>query len=150
MLRPPVNIDNLMSEWSNDSIIDSSSIEKETLKISSLHSKYLNIMSYHRHCVRKLETDYKILKDVKSDYYNGRLSYDELKERNWEPLQNKYTNREIEEKMQGDINLNKLLLKKVSHEEIVSYCEYVLKSLNSRTWDLKNYVEYLKYTNPNR
>lgn len=150
MLKPPVSIDSLMKEWSEDSIIDSSAMEKETLKTSFLHGKYLNIMSFHRHMVKKIEADYKILKDVKSDYYNGRLSYEELKEKDWEPLQHRYTNREIEEKIQGDADLNKMLLKKIAHEEIVSYCESVLRSLNSRTWDLKTYVEYLKYTNPNR
>jgi hypothetical protein len=38
------------------------------------------------------------------------------------------------------------LLKKIAHEEIVAYCENVLKSLHSRTWDLGNYVKYLQLT----
>jgi hypothetical protein len=141
-MKAPVTIDSLMTEWSNDSQIDSTSMEKELLKISHLHGKYLNIMSFHRHMVRKMEADYKMLKGLREDYYQGHLSKDELDERGWEPYQNVLSNPQVARKLDTDAELNKMLLKKVAHEEIVSYCENVLKSLHSRTWDLGNYVKY--------
>lgn len=142
MLKPPVNIDDLMKEWSQDGSIDSTSMEKELLKISHLHGKYLNIMSFHRHLLRKMETDYKIMKGLREDYYQGHLSKEELDERGWEPCQHVLTNPQIARKLDTDAELNKLLLKRVAHEEIVSYCENVLKSLNNRSWDLGNFVKY--------
>lgn len=145
-LKPPVNIDTLMKEWSEDCNIDSTSMEKELLKISHLHSKYLNIMSYHRHLVRKMEADYKLLKGLREDYYQGHLTQEDLAERGWEPCQHVLSNPQIARKLDTDAELNKLLLKKVTHEEIVSYCESVLKSISSRTWDLGNYVKYLQLT----
>jgi hypothetical protein len=146
MLKPPVNIEHLMTEWSQDSGIDSTAMEKELLKISHLHSKYLNIMSYHRHLVRKMEADYKMMKGLREDYYQGHLTKEELDERGWEPMQHVLTNPQIARKLETDGELNKLLLKKIAHEEIVSYCESVLKSLNNRTWDLGNYTKYLQLT----
>lgn len=146
MIKPPVNIDSLMKEWSQDSGIDSTAMEKELLKISHLHSKYLNIMSYHRHLVRKMEADYKMMKGLREDYYQGHLTKEELDERGWEPMQHVLTNPQIARKLETDGELNKLLLKKIAHEEIVSYCESVLKSLNNRTWDLGNYTKYLQLT----
>lgn len=145
-MKPPVNIESLMKEWSQDSIVDSTAMEKELLKISHLHSKYLNIMSYHRHLVRKMETDYKMMKGLREDYYQGHLTKEELEERGWEPMQHVLTNPQIARKLETDSELNKLLLKKIAHEEIVSYCESVLKSLNNRTWDLGNYTKYLQLT----
>lgn len=145
-MKPPVTIDVLMTTWSNDSNIDPTSMEKELLKISQLHSKYLNIMSHHRHLVRKMETDYKMLKGLREDYYQGHLTQEEMLERGWEPIQHVLSNPQIARKLDTDVELNKLLLKKVAHEEIVSYCESVLKSLHSRTWDLGNYVKYLQLT----
>ena len=59
MLKPPVTIDTLMKEWSEDSIIDSTAMEKETLRISFLHGKYLNIMSFHRHLAKRLKLNIK-------------------------------------------------------------------------------------------
>lgn len=145
-MKPPVNIDALMKEWSDDTIIDSTSMEKELLKISHLHGKYLNIMSYHRHMIRKLEADYKIVKGLKEDYYAGRLSEEELKEHNWEPMQFVLSDPKIARKLDSDKELINMLLKRVAHEEIVSYCETVLKSLHNRTWDLGNYVKYQQLT----
>lgn len=145
-MKLPVNIEDLMKEWSQDSIIDSTSMEKELLKISHLHGKYLNVMSYHRHLVRKMEADYKLLKGLREDYYHGHLSQEELEERGWEPMQLVLSNPQIARKLDTDSELNKLLLKKVAHEEIVSYCESVLKSLHNRTWDLGNYTKYLQLT----
>jgi hypothetical protein len=145
-MKAPVNIESLMKEWSQDSIIDSTAMEKELLKISHLHSKYLNIMSYHRHLVRKMETDYKLMKGLREDYYQGHLSQEDLLERGWEPMQHVLTNPQIARKLETDSELNKLLLKKIAHEEIVSYCENILKSLHNRTWDLGNYTKYLQLT----
>lgn len=145
-MKAPVNIDDLMKEWSNDSNIDSTSMEKELLKISHLHGKYLNIMSYHRHVIRKLEADYKIKKGIKEDYYAGRLSQEELVEYGWEPMQLVLSDPKIARKIETDKELINMLLKKVAHEEIVVYCETVLKSLHNRTWDLGNYVKYQQLT----
>jgi hypothetical protein len=143
-MKPPVTIEILMSSWAEDSVIDSTSMEKELLKISHLHGKYLNVMSYHRHLVRKMEADYKLLKGLREDYYLGHLTQEDLEERGWEPMQHVLSNPQIARKLETDAELNKLLLKKVAHEEIVSYCENVLKSLHSRTWDLGNYVKYIQ------
>lgn len=145
-MKPPVTIDILMSAWADDSYIDASSMEKELLKISHLHGKYLNVMSYHRHLVRKMEADYKMLKGLREDYYQGHLTKEELDERGWDPIQHVLSNPQIARKLDTDAELNKLLLKKVAHEEIVSYCEGVLKSLHNRTWDLGNYTKYLQLT----
>ena len=147
MLKPPVNIDALMKEWSDDGAIDSTSMEKELLKISHLHGKYLNIMSFHRHLLRKMETDYKVMKGLREDYYQGHLTQEDLEKHGWEPMQHVLTNPQVARKLDTDTELNRLLLKRVAHEEIVSYCENVLKSLHNRTWDLGNYVKYLQMTN---
>ena len=145
-MKPPVTIETLMKEWSEDSIIDSTSMEKELLKISHLHGKYLNIMSYHRHLVRKLEADYKTMKGLREDYFAGHLTQEECDERGWEYMQHVHSNPKIARLLETDTELTKILLKKIAHEEIVSYCEAVLKSLHSRTWDLGNYVKYLQLT----
>lgn len=143
-MKPPVTIEILMSSWAADTVIDSTSMEKELLKISHLHGKYLNVMSHHRHLVRKMEADYKLLKGLREDYYHGHLTQEDLEERGWDPMQHILSNPQIARKLETDAELNKLLLKKVAHEEIVSYCENVLKSLHSRTWDLGNYVKYIQ------
>lgn len=145
-MKPPVTIDILMASWAQDTTIDSTAMEVELLKISHLHSKYLNVMSYHRHLVRKMEADYKIMKGLREDYYLGHLTKEDLDERGWEPMQHILTNPQVARRLDTDPELNKILLKRIAHEEIVSYCESVLKSLHNRTWDLGNYTKYLQLT----
>jgi hypothetical protein len=147
MIKPPVTIETLMKEWTEDSRVDPTSIDVELLKISHLHGKYLNIMAHHRHVVRKLEKDYKDLKNLKDDYFHGHLNDPTILEQyGWEPMQHVHSNPKILRMLENDPDLTKILLRKVAHEEIVFYCETVMKSLNNRSWDLKTYVEYLKYT----
>ena len=81
------------------------------------------------------------------DYYHGYLNNKEdLDKHGWEPMLLDLTNPQIARKLETDGELNKILLKKIAHEEIVSYCDTVLKSLHNRTWDLGNYVKYLIHT----
>jgi len=145
-MKPPVTIDILMKEWSSDSIIDATSMEKEVLKISHLHGKYLNVMSYHRHLLRKLDTEYKSMKGIREEYFSGHLTQEECDKYGWEYMQHVHSNPKIARLLETDPELTKILLKKIAHEEIVSYCESVLKSLNNRTWDLGNFVKYQQLT----
>ena len=142
MLQAPVTLETLMKEWSIDKEIDATSMEKETLKISHLHGKYLNVRTYHNMLLRKMEADYKLLKGLREDYYQGHLTLEEMSQRGWEPIQHVLSNPQIARKLETDPELNKLLLKRIAHEEIVSYCDSVLKSLHSRTWDLGNFIKY--------
>lgn len=145
-MKPPVTIDILMKEWSSDSIIDATSMEKEVLKISHLHGKYLNVMSYHRHLLRKLDTEYKSMKGIREEYFSGHLTQEECDKYGWEYMQHVHSNPKIARLLETDPELTKILLKKIAHEEIVSYCESVLKSLHNRTWDLGNFVKYQQLT----
>ena len=146
MLQPPVSLNDLMKEWSQDKIVDGTELEKEILKISHLHGKYLNIMSHHRILFHKMEADYKMLKGLREDYYQGHLTKEEMEERGWEPIQHVLSNPQVARKLDTDTELNKMLLKRVAHGEIVEYCQDVLKSLNSRTWDLGNVIKYRQLT----
>lgn len=145
-LKPPVTIEKLMDEWVEDSKISADEVDIELLRISNHHSKYLNIMSYHRHIIHKLDKDYKTLKDFKSDYYAGHLNDPEtLAKHNLEPIQRVMSLPEIGRKIEADKELTDILLKKVAHQEIVDYCSMVLKSLGNRTWDLKAFVDYRRF-----
>lgn len=143
MLIPPVKIDDLHKEWSVDKVIDATSMEKETLKVSHLHGKYLHIRSYHNMLLRKIEADYKLMKGLREDYYHGFLNNPEdLEKYGWEPQPIDYSNPQVARKLDADPELNKLLLKRILHEQIVKDCDDILKSIHNRSWDLGNFIKY--------
>ena len=94
-----------------------------------------------------METDYKLLKGLREEYYQGHMTKEDCDERGWEYMQHVLSNPQIARKLDTDPELNKLLLKRIAHEEIVSYCDMVIKSLHNRTWDLGNFIKYRQMMN---
>lgn len=146
-MKPPVNIDTLMEEWSKDAPIDETEPGREMAKISSLHSKYLRILTHHNLICKKLQGDYNKLRKIKWEYYNGDLNNPEdLAQYNLEPMTKKVLRADIPTYLDSDTELNNILLKKVVHEEIVNFCSSVMKELNNRTWQLKSLIDWEKFT----
>lgn len=146
-MKPPVNIDDLMEEWSKDSKIDETEPGRELVKTSTLHSKYLRIMTHHNLICKKLMGDYNKLKKIKWEYYSGDLNNPEdLEKHNLEPMMKKVLRQDIPTYIDSDTDLNNILLKKMLHQEVVDFCGSVLKELNNRTWQLRSFIEWEKFT----
>lgn len=140
------NIDELMEMWNNDSTIDDTEPSRELAKIPNLHAKYLRILSQHNLIVRKLQNDYNTLKSVKWSYYSGDLNNPEdLAKYGYEPWSKKVLRQDIQIYLDSDTDLNKILLKKIVHQEIVDFCTSVLKELGNRTWQLKTIVDWERF-----
>lgn len=145
-MQPPVSIDNLMDEWSKDAIINELEPSREMLNIPKLHAKYLRILTHHRLVVKKLMGDYQKLKKLKWEYFSGDLNNPEdLEKYGLEPVLKKILRQDIPTYLDSDTDLNSILLKKVLHEEIVDACLAILKELNSRTWQIKSFIDYEKF-----
>lgn len=148
MLKAPVKIDALMEEWKNDSPINDTDPVKELGRIPVLHSKYLNVLTHHNLVVKKLTSDFASKKQIKLAWYRGDLNNpDDLVKHQLEPNLSPSPNTALAQiKLDADSDLNSILAKKMIHEEIVDYCERVLKELNNRTFQLNNIVKYLIFT----
>lgn len=148
MKQSNTSIDDLMDMWSNDSVIDETEPARALVKTPTLHSKYLRIMSHHNLIVKKLMSDYNELRRMKWEYYTGDLNNPEdLEKYNLEPMTKKVLRADIPFYIESDRELNAILLKKVMHEEIVEFCKAILKELNNRTWQIKSFIDWEKYTN---
>jgi Recombination, repair and ssDNA binding protein UvsY len=146
-MKPPVKITDLMDEWTKDGEIDKSEPGEALIQIPILHGKYLNIMTHHQLLAKKLMFEYNEQKMVKIEYYSGNLNNPEdLEKYGLEPFQHRLTKQKIQDYIDTDKQLIGILMKKIVHEEIASYCLAVLKELNNRSYQLRTYIEYLRYT----
>lgn len=148
-MKAPVKIDDLMEEWKKDSSIDHAEPVLELSRIPSLHAKYLNIRTYHNMVVKKLTNDYNTQKQIKMAWYRGDLNNPEdlakyKLEANLQPCQ---TTAMAQIKLDGDHDLNTILAKKMIHEEIVDYCESVIKEIGARTYQLNSIVRFIIFSN---
>ena len=138
----------VQQEWNADSSINELDLGKEAVKTPLLHAKYITYLSNVKLLLRKAESDYFNLRRVKYRYYRGEMSGDELEERGWPQYQgNKPLKNEMDEFLQCDEDLNAFLDKMEYHKTLVYTLEQIIRSINSRTWDIKSAIEWQKFTN---
>lgn len=143
-----IDLDQLQRMWQEDSKIDDINLDKESVNVPNLHAKYLTMLSTAKLNLQKERSDYYKLRRFKWRYYRGELSQNELNDLGWDqylgakPLKN-----EMDEQLDGDFDLIKKKDRIVYWETIVDVLERILRSIASRGWDIKNAIEWHKFTN---
>jgi hypothetical protein len=137
-------LEDLLEEWRKDSDIDRTEPGKALLDIPKLHSKYLNILSKHRLLAKEAEFKYNKWKKLKWEYYTGKLDDDDLQKYGWEPFPFVLKS-DITTYLDSDEDLNKYLAAKAVHDEVVELCGAILKELNSRTYQLRSFIDWEKF-----
>lgn len=137
-------LDELLQLWATDSIIDRTEPGKALIEIPKLHSKYLNILSQHRLQAKDAEFKYNRMRKLKWEYYTGKLDDDDLKKHGWEPFPFTLKS-DISYYLESDEDINKYLASKLLHEEIVDVCNAILKELNARTFQLRDYIQWERF-----
>lgn len=143
-----ITLNELQDQWKADCKIDELNLGSESTKTPELHAKYLNYLTTFKLQLRKYESQMYSLRRVKWRYFRGELSREELENLGWEqylgpqPLKN-----EMQEYLDSDPDIIKIVDKIEYIKACLYQCEFIMKSLNSRTWDIKNAVEWTKFTN---
>ena len=142
-----MKLSEIQEEWKRDSHISEVDLGRESLKTPQLHSKYLTHLSNAKLKLRKEESKYFNLRKVKYRYYRGEMSRDELEERGWSQFQgNKPLKNEMDEFLTCDDDLNQCQDNIEYFKTCIYTLEQILRSINSRTWDIKSAIEYIKFT----
>lgn len=138
------NLEQILKYWEKDAEIDQTEPGKELIKIPTLHSKYLGILIKHKIASKKAHFDYLRMRKVKIDYFSGRMDQEELDSHGWQPFQFVLKS-DVNAYLEGDNDLIKMLEKKVYHEETVSVLESIMGELKSRTFQLKDFIQWEKF-----
>jgi hypothetical protein len=98
--------------------------------------------------LRKAESEYLNLRRKKYKYYRGEMTRDELDAEGWSQFQgNKPLKNEMDEILQTDEDLILLQDKIEYFKTVLNQLEQIVRSINSRTWDVKNAIEWHRFTN---
>ena len=142
------NIEQILSHWEKDSVIDQTEPGKELIRIPILHNKYLSMLIKHKMASKKANLDFIKMRKIKWEYYTGKLSKNQLDEYGWEPF--KFTLKsDINVYLEADLDLIKFTEKKIYHEEVVVMIESIMKELNSRTYQLKDFISWERFIGGN-
>lgn len=141
-----MKLEDIFAEWEKDSKIDRTELGEESLKIAQLHHKYFKIFSNERLTLRKLNVDYKQLKLAKYEFYTMGPT-EETQELGWQlPPQGKILRADAQQYVEADKDIINLSLKIGLQEEKLELLESIIKGLNSRGYNIKTALDYLKFT----
>ena len=141
-----IKLDAIIEYWKLDSQIDESKPHQELVNTPILHAKYVEILSQHRLAAQKAKFDHARMKKVRREYYLGNLAKETLDDYGWDQFDLKIgTKGNIDTYLEADDFLIKILEKKAYYEECVFICEAILKEINNRTWQLREYMTYARF-----
>jgi Recombination, repair and ssDNA binding protein UvsY len=141
-----LKIEEIRELWDQDSIIDKTEIGNESLKIPKLHAKYIRILSDERLLLRKLETDLKVLKRDKYEFYTMGPTK-EQKELGWDlPARGMVLKQDINIYMDADKQIIDLTLRIGMQQEKVELLDSIIKSIMNRGYQLKTALDFIKFT----
>ena len=143
-----MKLSDLQDSWKEDCKINELNLGQESVRTPNLHAKYLNFLSSTRLNLRKAESDYYNCRRKKYRYYRGEMTQADLDEEGWDQWQgNKPLKNEMDEYLQVDHDLIAYQDKVEYFKTVLYQLEQIIRSLNSRTWDIKNAIEWNKFTN---
>lgn len=143
-----MKLNEIQNMWTEDAKVDQTNLGRAAARVPELHAKYLNMLTSVRLQYRKAEADYLRLRKLKFRYYRGEMSKEELVELGWEQyLNNRPLKNEMEEFMTSDDDIIHSMDKLEYIKTVLYQLEQILKSINSRTWDVKSAIEWYKFTN---
>lgn len=140
-----MKLEEIEALWEQDSKIDRTDLDNESLKIPTLHSRYYKIYLREKVQLKAEEQEYKLFYKLKHEYYTGKMSKEELDEHGWEPFQFVLKN-DLQVYIDADKDIAERLLKLQVQREKVDLLESVIKTLNGRGFLIKNAIDFIRFT----
>tara|TARA_R110001592_G_scaffold114012_3_gene313493 strand:+ start:287 stop:730 length:444 start_codon:yes stop_codon:yes gene_type:complete len=142
-----MRLEEILDLWTQDSQIDDTDLDAESLKIPVLHGKYLKYLYNERLKLRSLKIKYKSLSRKLGEYYRGELNNPEdLTELNREPWPKVTLKQDIPSYIDADKDMVTLQTKLAYQEELVGCCEDILKSINNRGFQIRAAIDWRRLT----
>ena len=138
-----MTLEELQEQVDKDLKINDTELDLESLKTPQLHNKYLKHYNNFKLLSTRAESDYKILKRVKWEYYTGKASPEVYKQK---PFNLKIMKSDIDKYLESDEELIKAKQKIDYLETVVNYLDRTLKIIGGRDWQIRNSIEWRKFT----
>ena len=140
-----MKLEEIQELWNRDREIDISELATESIRIPQIHDKYLKIYVDEKIKLRKLQLNLAKISKMKSDYYSGRMSQEELDRLEWQPLLVKVLKGEVNSYVESDDDIIKLKETIALMEEKINYIDSVIRMINNRGFQIKSAIDWIKY-----
>ena len=140
-----MKLEEIQELWNRDREIDISELATESIRIPQIHDKYLKIYVDEKIKLRKLQLNLVKISKMKSDYYSGRMSQEELDRLEWQPFLVKVLKGEVNSYVESDDDIIKLKETIALMEEKINYIDSVIRMINNRGFQIKSAIDWIKY-----
>ena len=140
-----MKLEEIQELWNRDREIDISELATESIRIPQIHDKYLKIYVDEKIKLRKLQLNLAKISKMKSDYYSGRMSQEELDRLEWQPFLVKVLKGEVNSYVESDDAIIKLKETIALMEEKINYIDSVIRMINNRGFQIKSAIDWIKY-----
>ena len=139
-----ITLETLQEMWEKDSKIDPDNLHIESLNIPSLHAKYFDLYNTLFLLRKKAEQQRKNIRHERFEYFSGKAD-PEVYIKN--PFPKKIRDKDTMTKyMDADEKLSTTSLKIDYYDTMLVYIESILKVIQNRTYQIKNAIEYMRFT----
>ena len=138
-----MTLEELQQSVNKDFKLDDTELDTESVNIPLLHNKYLIHYNKFSLLLKKSEYEHKSMIRDKWEYYTGKADPSVYREK---PFDIKVLKEYVHIYMDSDPDLQNADQKVAYLNQIVKYLEQVLRSVNNRTFLIKNAIEWKKFT----
>ena len=130
--------------WEKDAKMDPDNLHTESLNIPVLHSKYYEIYNNIYLLRKKAEQQRKNIRHERYEYFSGKADPEVYVEN---PFPKKIRDKDTMQKyLDADEKLSSISLKIDYYETMLRYLEEILKQITNRTYQIKNSIEFMRFT----
>lgn len=143
-----IDLENVLSEWNEDSKIPEHQLDETSRHTPNLHAKYLQYLSLAKLQLKRVENNQKTLLLDKWKYYNGKMSQEEIMSKGWQPDPFdglKILKGEMEYYYGSDPEIQKSEEKVEYYKTLISTLTEIVDSLKWRHQTIKNIIEWRKF-----
>ena len=139
-----IDLDAIQKMWEQDCKIDPDNLHTESLNIARLHAKYFDIYNNIILLKKRSEQQRKNIRHDRYEYYTGKADPDVYVEN---PFPKKIRDKETLQKyLDADEKLSQVCLKIDYYDTMLNYIESILKMIQNRTFQIKNAIEFVRFT----
>lgn len=144
-----MTLDELQKAWEEDCVIDDQNPDKASARSPHLHSKYINELIAYKMKLNAIQLSMIELRNVKTKYFRGEMTREELQERGWEQWQYKTLKSEIESLLDADPEIQKLFAREAYVKTAIYFLESVLGEIRTRSFHCKNIIAWMQFRSGN-
>jgi hypothetical protein len=142
--KSSVSLEVIQEMWQKDSEVNQDELDTESLKIPQLHAKYYQLYNTILLLRKQAEQQHSSILLERRKFYMGKAETQVYID---EPFPYKVRDKEdLKLYLEADEKISKIRLKIDYYDTMLKYLEEILKQISNRTYQIKNAIEWRRFS----